>query len=190
MVLPSARLARAARGAAAAFLSLVALLGLSAPVSAAPASFGLVKDLNPTESRLNTAPTTSFSGAATIGDRALFIHGEPSTGLELWTSDGTPAGTRLVRDIYPGTASSNITELTAWNGKVYFVASDGPSNSELWVSDGTEAGTTMVRDIRPSGSSLPITLTPTSSGLFFFATGEARALTSGSPMAPPPAPSS
>ena len=74
-------------------------------------------------------------------------------GEELWRSDGTTAGTALVKDIYPGTGnSSNPSELTNAGGFLFFAADDGTTGNELWRSDGTTAGTTLVKDIR-SGSS-------------------------------------
>ncbi|OJJ15660.1 hypothetical protein BKI52_37895 [marine bacterium AO1-C] len=46
----------------------------------------------------------------------------------------------VVKDINPGTFSSNPQNFIAWNGKVYFKADFG-----LWVSDGTEAGTQLLK---------------------------------------------
>ena len=40
-------------------------------------------------------------------------------------SDGTPAGTLLVRDILPGPGASNPQELTAAEGNLFFNANDG-----------------------------------------------------------------
>ena len=46
-------------------------------------------------------------------------------GMELWKSDGTAAGTVLVKDINPGTASSIPSFLTNVNGTLFFTANDG-----------------------------------------------------------------
>ncbi len=59
----------------------------------------------------------------------------------MWKSDGTSAGTVLVRDIRPGATGANPSFLTNVNGTLYFQASDGSSGIELWKSDGTSAGT-------------------------------------------------
>ena len=45
-------------------------------------------------------------------------------GLELWSSDGTGAGTSIVRDIYAGTSSSNPTNLTACGSGLFLTATD------------------------------------------------------------------
>jgi ELWxxDGT repeat protein len=81
---------------------------------------------------------------------------DSSHGPELWRSDGTEAGTSLVKDINAGNNSSDLGWLTNLNGSLYFNAYEGVHGRELWRSDGTEAGTIMVKDInpRPATSSL------------------------------------
>jgi len=70
-------------------------------------------------------------------------------GTELWFTDGTPAGTHLMRDINPGSESGE----PAWYHRVgnvaVFLASDGVHGLEVWRSDGTEAGTYLLSDIGP-----------------------------------------
>ena len=70
-------------------------------------------------------------------------------GYELWKSDGTEAGTVLVKDIRPGVGLNLYAprDLTAVNGTLFFEASDVTHGWELWKSDGTAAGTVMVKDI-------------------------------------------
>ncbi|MEB3831575.1 ELWxxDGT repeat protein, partial [Phormidium sp. CCY1219] len=69
-----------------------------------------------------------------------------TNGFELWKSDGTAAGTVLVKDIRSGSGSSNPSNLTNINGTLYFGADDGTNGFELWKSDGTAAGTVLVKD--------------------------------------------
>src|SRR5262249_38054003 len=64
-------------------------------------------------------------------------------------SDGTAAGTYLVKDIDSGAADSNPGRLVAVNAETFFDASDGVHGDELWKSDGTAAGTVLVKDINP-----------------------------------------
>ncbi len=61
------------------------------------------------------------------------------SGAELWVTDGSPAGTRLL-EIRPGIASSLGPEVEIYplgDGRVAFAADDGVAGNELWISDGT-----------------------------------------------------
>ena len=79
----------------------------------------------------------------------LFFRADgPGTRFELWKSDGSLAGTVLVKDINPGNNDSNPSNLTNVDGILYFSANDGVNGGELWKSDGTAAGTVLVKDIR------------------------------------------
>jgi ELWxxDGT repeat protein len=91
-----------------------------------------------------------------VGARVVFVAGNAAFGDELMISDGTPAGTLLLRDINPGPASSDPTDLTKVGDRVYFIADDGEHGPELWVTDGTSGGTRLVWDVNPgpSGSDL------------------------------------
>ncbi|MFM7206957.1 MAG: FG-GAP-like repeat-containing protein [Planctomycetaceae bacterium] len=91
-----------------------------------------------------------------------------SLGRELCVTDGTPAGTRLVRDINPF-GSANISSLTAVGDRVFFVAADGTAGYQIWTSDGTEAGTFPIMDRRFEEASRPSSLTAVGSTLFFVA---------------------
>jgi ELWxxDGT repeat protein len=92
-----------------------------------------------------------------------------TTGCELWKSDGTTAGTSMVKDIRPGTSGSYPYQLTVVGSTLFFRATDDINGYELWKSDGTTAGTSMVKDINPTGSSYPWQLTVVGSILYFIA---------------------
>ncbi|HWN42785.1 MAG TPA: hypothetical protein VNW71_11220 [Thermoanaerobaculia bacterium] len=70
--------------------------------------------------------------------------------FELWATDGTPEGTRLVKDVNPE-GSSNPRRMIAFAGRLFFVA-DTPQGRELWRSDGTSEGTERVHDFHEKGS--------------------------------------
>lgn len=85
-----------------------------------------------------------------LGDRLLFTaDGGDGYGIELWQTDGTPAGTTRVTDINPGAGSSSPGGFAVAGERVLFSARDGEHGFELWESDGTAAGTRMVQDINP-----------------------------------------
>ncbi len=87
---------------------------------------------------------------AAVNGRLLFAAAAPlSSDYELWASDGTAAGTRLLRDIRPGPAPSEPKGFTKLGTKVLFAADDGVHGRELWVSDGTARGTKLLADLDP-----------------------------------------
>ena len=91
-------------------------------------------------------------------------------GIELWATDGTPAGTALVRDLYPGRRSSQPTQLTVAGDRLFFTAGEDLHGIELWQSDGTAEGTRLVQDIAPqAASSSPDQLTVAGNNLYFTA---------------------
>jgi ELWxxDGT repeat protein len=86
---------------------------------------------------------------------------------QLWRSDGTQAGTKMVADINVG-ADANPKYLTNVNGTLFFQADDGLHGPELWRSDGTAAGTVLVQDINLGATgSDPYSLANVSGTLFF-----------------------
>jgi ELWxxDGT repeat protein len=101
------------------------------------------------------AANLTFLGRS--GDTAYFYAFEPLHGWELWRSDGTAAGTRLVKDVQPAVVNlpwvPGLSPVAPWgadvNGTFYFTADDGIHGWELWKTDGTAAGTSLVKDIFP-----------------------------------------
>ena len=70
-----------------------------------------------------------------VGGKLLFTGFDTTHGAELWRSDGTAAGTEIVKDIMPGSGDSNpslwLAE-TGINGFLYFPATDGIHGMTLW----------------------------------------------------------
>ena len=87
---------------------------------------------------------TNYQTAVVANGRLFFDATDGVDGYELWTTEGTPGGTMLVKDINPGSASSNPTQMVAVGKIVFFVANDGTDGPQLWKSDGTSAGSAMV----------------------------------------------
>ncbi len=87
------------------------------------------------------------------GGRVLFRAYDGATskdhGYELWISDGTAKGTKLLKDIRKGPLSSYPSYMTAYKGKVLFRAYTPATGYELWISDYTTAGTKLLKEIAP-----------------------------------------
>jgi ELWxxDGT repeat protein len=100
---------------------------------------------------VGTAPLTyeGPSWLTSAGGRLYFIFDDGIHGYEPWTSDGTEVGTRLLKDVTPGstgTLSPGSTSSFVEAGGLLFFACPGYSGSGcgVWRSDGTEGGTFQV----------------------------------------------
>lgn len=83
------------------------------------------------------------AGFAGIGSQVLFSARQigPNDDEELWSTDGTTAGTHLVEDIYPGLLPSSPTNFTSIGKRAVFDAQIPNKGDQLFVSDGTAGGT-------------------------------------------------
>ena len=77
---------------------------------------------------------------ATLGERIFYGAVHALKGRELWVSDGSLAGSHLVRDIRKGPQGSDPTRLEVSHGLLRFTANDGTGRA-WWISDGTRKGT-------------------------------------------------
>ena len=86
-----------------------------------------------------------YSGAPmamTVYNSKLYFSAADDThGQELFVTDGTLAGTVLVKDMLPGTESSVPYQMVIHNGLLYMLNN---YNREMWKSDGSTAGTQLV----------------------------------------------
>jgi ELWxxDGT repeat protein len=111
----------------------------------------------------------TVSGSKTTGYKLYFTATEATHGEELWVSDGTVAGTKMVKDIYPGTTTSAVKYITRFKDKVVFQAvGNDDDGAELWISDGTESGTMMIADLNILGGSEPAGFTWINENEFVF----------------------
>jgi ELWxxDGT repeat protein len=70
---------------------------------------------------------------SSVGDRLIFQGCDDAHGCELWGSDGTDAGTRLLHDLLPGPTSSDPDLFAETAARLFFVADDGIHSSEPWT---------------------------------------------------------
>jgi ELWxxDGT repeat protein len=97
-----------------------------------------------------TAGTFQISDIYNVGNSLqesngnVFFSGSNNIyGKELWKTDGTLAGTAIVKDINPGFNSSvwGSDKLYKFNNKIVFLATANNLDWELWSTDGTDSNT-------------------------------------------------
>ncbi|MFO0585731.1 MAG: ELWxxDGT repeat protein [Anaeromyxobacter sp.] len=117
---------------------------------------------------------SSLFGLTPLNALVVFVandadHGTDVHGSELWVTDGTAAGTKLLKDITPGAGGTDLGQLTAVGGRIFFSAASADLDYELWSTDGTPEGTKRVKNLNPTGPSYPFRLTPLGDEVFFSA---------------------
>jgi len=100
----------------------------------------------------------------------FYFDGDNGTsGDELFVSDGTIEGTKLVKDIFTG-GNSDPRGFVIYNDELYFLVNTTASCVQLWKSDGTEAGTVKVAEPFAGGNAAIDFLTVYNGKLYFSAT--------------------
>jgi ELWxxDGT repeat protein len=120
-----------------------------------------LKQINPGSGIASGSPNVMSTSSVVVGNKLFFSANDGKSGQELWVSDGTTAGTFLVKNIRPDLAGSSPRELTAVGNQVVFWANDGSTGEELWISDGTTVGTRPLADLNPG---LPSATAPLAGG--------------------------
>ena len=155
-------------------------LASAAPFDGQPA---MVEELNPgtADGVMGFQPGVKYE-IARLHRKVYFAGDDGVHGSELWVSDGTRAGTRMVLDLAPGGDGSAPRYLVAYRGQVYFQArgplSGGETQNELWASDGTAKGTRLVKDVGGSAVNGMVEGIAVSAGRLWFA---ARSVVGGEP---------
>jgi len=71
----------------------------------------------------------------------FFAANTRASGAEPWKTDGTPQGTVLIHDIFPGQASSSPGYFCRYGNRAYFVAEHPSEGRILYQSEGSPGGT-------------------------------------------------
>ena len=78
---------------------------------------------------------------AKLGEVLVFAADDGAVGNELWRTDGTSEGTMRLKDVWPGTESSNPKNFVVAGQRLFFTAAFSQTHVALWVTDGTPTGT-------------------------------------------------
>ncbi|WP_264513281.1 hypothetical protein [Luteolibacter rhizosphaerae] len=100
----------------------------------------------------------------------VFPKADVAHGVELWCSDGTPKGTRLLKDIVPGEMGSQPQDpVRVGIGEIVFRGQVRDA-FQLWLTDGTAGGTRHLADL-PSDleTDTAVQVLRTSTGYFYLA---------------------
>jgi ELWxxDGT repeat protein len=97
----------------------------------------LIKDIDPGGPYL--AAESFLPSPATFQSLLVMPSFQADTGVEVWRTDGTEAGTYLVDDAIPGTESSYVTEFVTMEDGVYYAV-----RNTLRRTDGTIGGASVV----------------------------------------------
>ena len=154
-------------GWALALLLAAMLLSTAGAQAAAHRGAVLVKDIARGNPKL-PGSSGDPSGLVNVAGTLYFAASDRRHGDELWQSDGTRRGTRMVKDIAPGRPSSLPDQLTAVGKTLYFTARDGIHGPELWRSNGTARGTRLVNDIVPGQGAYNLGSFTNVAGTLFF----------------------
>lgn len=114
----------------------------------------LIKDINPDNTNASGSGFVVGGGnVAVLNGKHYFTAFTPTAGAETWVSDGTEAGTFLLKDINPGTGGSKVPGITndflTTNDYMFFRTTGGNNSSrkDVWRTDGTPNGTILLSTV-------------------------------------------
>jgi ELWxxDGT repeat protein len=81
----------------------------------------------------------------------FFVAHRDDVGREIFVTDGTAAGTRLLTEIVDGVGDADPANFATDGNLLYFSVTAGGQQDWVWVSDGTAQGTFALSDPNPGG---------------------------------------
>ena len=144
------------------------------------AGTALVKDLIPGASAISVTQIVAVGNGHALVAAKISETFDGGGTWQVWTSDGTPAGTTLLLDNLDhtvgleslGAGKALVTRTTANPDHSLFVPGSDPYLSfDRWISDGTTAGTAHVNTVLPAGTSVRTAFGALGDGTVLFNSG-------------------
>lgn len=123
------------------------------PAFGGPGGFNIWKSTGSTASTVMAVdlPFTAFGLDLTDVNGTIFFSNEYTIGFtnygELWKSNGTTAGTSIIKSFSDDFVTFQFSQLTEYKDKLYFylIENTGVDFVSLWSSDGTNLGTVEIK---------------------------------------------
>lgn len=123
------------------------------PAFAGPGGFNIWKSTGSTASTVMAVdlPFTAFGLDLTDVNGTIFFSREYTSGFinygELWKSNGTTAGTSIIKSLSDDFVTFSFTQLLKYKDKLFFylIENTGVDFVSLWSSDGSVAGTVEIK---------------------------------------------
>ena len=111
----------------------------------------ILKDINPgTASGAETGQST-FDAFKLINNKVFFRATSATTGSEIWSTDGTEAGTQILNDINPGVPGGGMAPIFRLGDKLIFAGYNSTYKTEPWVCDLDGNNASLLKNIGPPG---------------------------------------
>ena len=108
----------------------------------------MIKDINTNSSSVGSSDPKHFTA---FNNKVYFSAKNGVDGNELWVTDGTTAGTNLVKDINTN-GSSNPENFLVFGNRLYFTATSDSNGTELYYMSSNES-VVQYKDINPGAAS-------------------------------------
>jgi ELWxxDGT repeat protein len=113
----------------------------------------LVRDLTPGNHPLGHARWSDPQPLMAAGNRVFFYTNEEEASPQLWTSDGTEAGTQLLWTMDYTRYLGYSPSFAAIGNSLIYNFDEGMQGVEPWISDGSTAGTKLIKDVNSNTNS-------------------------------------
>lgn len=112
--------------------------------------------------------TNRFYDRTCLGNGLMmFMAQDEDHGWEPWISDGTPSGTKILMDIWPGKKDSGSEGINYQNMRsfgngsgLFWARSPFVPEGQRWITDGTAEGTIPLKEVNPVMDNIPMERVP------------------------------